>query len=452
MKKILFLFLINLSALAYAQNRYSPMYSAPHAEEYQVEFQFIFRTEWQDLGKLRKLNNRDRLEYKNQYILPTLKYLYGPLNNRAFGNPQRNFDVQVDWAQAKVLQGWVVLPYTYKAQWIIANELTGYNQISVPVPYTAANLETPNWVQCTDSEVTHQTMNLYWYYWDPARPGCDQKEGVHYQNIVITLQKKTPNLKVSYPEYQNLIQVKPGGKILTLTFAFGYVEEVTNPLPDQDLDYGMQQYRDFLSYVRKNSGSVLKETPIYQSEFPGAVNPRKIMGYRFIGYNSGVHLKIDVMAAADVDQMDIFAKSFAHDHDSFFGWFGHSRLGWGFDSDNLVYYLKRQPQYYSISQQYQIIYWAGCNSYSYYTIPFFELKANSQQDPFGTKYLDIISNGLSSYFALNSTNAKIVLRHLINWEKRASYQVILSDLEFAAHRIGADRIMINVLGDEDNSP
>lgn len=96
------------------------------------------------------------------------------------------------------------------------------------------------------------------------------------------------------------------------------------------------------------------------------------MGHRFVGTKSGVSIKIDIVAAADVDQMEIFSRSFARSHDSFFGWFGHSRLGWGFDSDNLVYNLKIHPQIYSISRQYQLVYWAGCNNYSYYTLPFFQ--------------------------------------------------------------------------------
>ena len=42
---------------------------------------------------------------------------------------------------------------------------------------------------------------------------------------------------------------------------------------------------------------------------------------------------INVVAAAGIDQMELFARSFAHDHDGFFGWFGHSRVGSGFDAE-----------------------------------------------------------------------------------------------------------------------
>ena len=56
---------------------------------------------------------------------------------------------------------------------------------------------------------------------------------------------------------------------------------------------------------------------------------------------------------------------------------------------------------------------------------------------------------LPTYFALNSGNANIMLKALIYWEKKTSYQDIVDQLEAKAEDFGA-RVLVNVLGDEDN--
>lgn len=203
-----------------------------------------------------------QVEYKNQYVLPTLKYLYGPMNNRLMGNPQRNFNVEIDWSHASLQNGWVLLPYRYSAVWIINRDLVATNKITVPVPYTAAGLETQKWLRCTDPEPEHQNMELFWYFWDPTRVGCDHKEGSEYQNILIVLKQKTRNQTATYPEYENLFQKRAQGQAFTMTFAFGYTESNPNPQPDQDTDFGIRQYQDFVSYVKKKcSPSSKKKVP-----------------------------------------------------------------------------------------------------------------------------------------------------------------------------------------------
>ena len=45
--------------------------------------------------------------------------------------------------------------------------------------------------------------------------------------------------------------------------------------------------------------------------------------------------------------------------------------GYGFDANYFRSLMKGKPDYYSITSEYQLIYWGGCNSYSYYALPFF---------------------------------------------------------------------------------
>jgi len=191
-----------------------------------------------------------------------------------------------------------------------------------------------------------------------------------------------------------------------------------------------------------------RESPLRQSDI---TEGRTIIGAQFTGVKSGVQIRVSIIAAAGVDQMDIFARSYAQNHESFFAWFGHSRVGAGFDADLFQEKLAHWPAKYSVSPEYQIVYWGGCNSYSYYTNPFFELKSrlNPLGDPNGTSKLDLISNTLPSLFAFNAENAHISLQVLLNWQNPTSYQKWINQIEQHARSRGFE-VMVNVLGDEDN--
>ena len=174
----------------------------------------------------------------------------------------------------------------------------------------------------------------------------------------------------------------------------------------------------------------------------------KPIGTRFLAVSNGVHIEIKVVMNAGIDQMQIFAQSFAHDRDGAFAWFGHSRVGSGFDAVNFRRMTEDNRDYYNPTSDYQLVYWAGCNSYSYYTQPFFQFKATlNPQDPKGTKGLDIISHGLPSYFQMYGHYTSIYLWALLNFKKPISYQTLIKLLE---NKPSSGPLLANVIGDEDN--
>jgi hypothetical protein len=372
------------------------------------------------------------------------------MTHRTLGGVQRGLQVSVNWQAPVSQQGQIYVPYVYRATWLIGPRFLQSTQL-IPVPFSASLLNTPQWANCSDSSHGDPQLSMLWYYWDPTRPGCDHQENLHYQVVKVDLLNPTEMQKNTAPEYDRLFRrTSQNTGDFTLTFAFGYVEEPAQTNPDTDRDSGAYEYQKFLRFMREKTGNVFQEQPIFQREY-GARSPydAKVMGHRFVSQRGNIRIQLNVVMAGDVDQMDIFSKSFAQDHESFFGWFGHSRVGLGFDSDHLIRKLRTEPQKYSVTNKYQLVYWAGCNSYSYYTVPFFDLK-KSLQDPNGTKNLDIVSIGLPSYFALNAINAQVMAKHLLSWQARPTYQTIINELEFEAHKRGFRQVLINVLGDEDN--
>ena len=223
--------------------------------------------------------------------------------------------------------------------------------------------------------------------------------------------------------------------------------------PNKDFDFGMQEYRKFIRYMdRQAKKLMLEKSPITQAEYLNPDFPEKVIGYRYKGLKDGATVEIKVVTSANIDQMNLFAKSYAHDHDGFFAWFGHSRVGSGFDAKTFSTMVNNDKEYFSITPNYQLVYWAGCNSYSYYTLPFFAQKAAAQPvlDPKGTIGLDILSNALPSLFSFNAYNATVTFEALINWTEPTSYQTMITTLEDYGRDEGGVIVLVNVLGDEDN--
>ena len=417
------------------------------AEEYVVNFRALVQSDFKSLEQVRQFSGSQKQSFEEYVLKPTTKFLFGPMTNRSLGGEQKDFGLEILWQEAYLEGGLVIIPYEYSGLWLINKKIRPGRLFELPLPLNTRVVKTPLWKNCTDPLPDHQDFGSFWYYWDPARTGCDHQLGKHFQIIKPQLKKKTAQTTVSYPEYDKMIR----NKKVTLTFGFGYVEDPAEPMPFSDADYGMAEFRSFLSMIRNDLRIYnFKETEILEKEYLGGRRPDRRIGSRFEFEKQGLNLEVKVVASGSVDQMELFAKSFSHDHDAFFGWFGHSRVGNGFDALQFSRILKLNPSYYNLTPDYQMIYWAGCNSYSYYTKPFFDFKANLiPQDVNGTKGLDIISNALQSYFSLNADNAAVLLNSIVNLEQRTSYQTIVNQIERQSNASGIE-VLVNVLGDEDN--
>ncbi len=430
----------------------SKFYSTTGTET-EVEFTAVFKTTDYSLEAIQTMNDDDRKRFKTDYIKPTIKYLFGPLTNAELGGMRTEMNVVVAWDQAFQEKKQVVIPYKYNGIWIVSNKLMKNTKtVTLPLPYNAAQLYTKNWLSCTDSDPEHQTRSFFWYFWDPKRTDCDHVLDQDYQMIDLKFVSNTENTIETYPEYKKLIQSRGIKNNFQMTYAFGYVSDVADANPDIDNDYGMQEYRKFIKFMdRENAELKFVKSAIYQKEYLNPRYPNKQIGYRYSGVLNKVQIEIKVVTSANIDQMELFAQSYAHDHDGYFSWFGHSRVGSGFDAEQFDSMLKYNPEYYSLSSQYQLVYWAGCNSYSYYTQPFFKQKSklDAINDPSGSKNLDIIANGLPSLFSFNADNAIIMHKALMNWENPTSYQKIVSTLEKRAAR-SYTLVLVNILGEEDN--
>ncbi len=424
----------------------TPLFSSPTASENVVRFESHFVSGFKSLEQVQALGPSERQRFVSGEVKPLMKFLFGPGTRRKVGGPKGEDLITVAWERARVVGERVELPIQYRGVWILDAAYAKRDSFVLPVPRTP-ELYTERWKACGDSDPEHATPSFFWYFWDPARFGCDHVRGVHYDDVVFSVGTATVNEPASYPEYPRMIRVKNGVPTLSLTIAFGYATDKQDPNPDTDMDVGANEYRTFLRAVRTWNRE-WKEEIITADQYP-YVHSKLAIGRKFTARLHGVETVIKVVINAGVDQMVLFAESFAHDHDAVFAWMGHSRVGEGFDAAKFRGLLQWHPRHYSISPEYQLIYWGGCNSYSYYTLPFFAFKAGRPGDPAGTRDLDIIAHGLPSYFILNSVNAESLVTAVLNWPARPSYQSILRELEESGAYVGT-KLLAAVLGDEDN--
>lgn len=445
-----------LSITSIAQTKYNLKYNLDSAKEfyskagneYAIDFDAIHLTNYSSLDELQNLPEYQKRNIEQYNIRTSIKYLFGPMTYRHLGGEQKGAKITVKWEAAYVQDGKVILPYHYSGVWLLRSQITPTSKFELPLPLNTEVLRTKNWKKCTDKDPEHQTWSFFWYFWEPKRFGCDHKLGEQFQMIQPVLSNMTTQTEVTYPEYKLML----ADNHMTMTFGFGYVVDPENPQPFKDYDQGMGEFRAFIDSVRSSLQAVsATESKILEKEYNGSLVDERQIGTRFTYSKDGISYEIKIVAAASIDQMEVFAKSFAHDHDDYFGWFGHSRVGGGFDAMAFGQIVNGNPEFYSISSQYQLVYWAGCNSYSYYTKPFFDFKANLiAGDVTGTQGLDIISNTLPSYFSLNAVNAEVLLHALLTAsEHQTSYQAIVDALEDQSNASGAT-VLVNVLGDEDN--
>lgn len=234
--------------------------------ETEVEFTAVFKTTDYSLEAIQTMNDDDRKSFKTDYIKPTIKYLFGPLTNAELGGMRTEMNVVVAWGQAFQEKNQVVIPYKYNGIWIVSNKLMKNTKtVTLPLPYNAAQLYTKNWLSCTDSDPEHQTRSFFWYFWDPKRTDCDHVLDQDYQMIDLKFVSNTENTIETYPEYKKLIQSRGIKNNFQMTYAFGYVSDVTDANPDIDNDYGMQEYRKFIRFMDKENTELnFVKSAIYQ--------------------------------------------------------------------------------------------------------------------------------------------------------------------------------------------
>ena len=334
------------------------------------------------------------------------------------------------------------IEYTYTGTVVLANgPKTTYDIILAKNPqkiYLAGFVGEHN--PCTDEH--YQSEGDFWYFWNPANPGCMLKKDKDY-TIVKAKVERFENTTKTYPEYHNL---PDENGIINIHVLFGMDDNQKgrNPLTSGDINASI--YRDFRDYLLENGYKAKKwtaaEIGVIAKTKDGA-NPyvetftKEKIAYRFFFGPTAIN--------EDSLAFHWFYKD-AIENSSVMLYGGHSGLGGHLDLASIEQNLGTEIKFNT--KKYQIFFFDSCTSYKYYNTQYFERKVTSK-DPNGTKKLDIFTNGLSTYFHVMPESNRAVA---IAFEKALGYATAgngFVSYQSLAKQIDSDNLF-GINGDEDN--
>lgn len=295
---------------------------------------------------------------------------------------------------------------------------------------------------CTDEH--YNSEGDFWYFWNPDQPGCRLKLDRDYTKVLAKVTRKT-NSQQTYPEYERLVDSNGTVKISLL---MGMDEPENGKDPNKSSDTNADNFRQIkealirIGYKNEKASSeelsaILPEgTKAYVENFTKEIT------------KDGRKIRLLVQIFFGPSGIDEESTAFhymlkdALENSSIMIYDGHSGLGGHLDLASIeeTEGFKIKPN----KNRYQIYFFNSCSSYSYYNTMFFERKKTAK-DPKGTKNLDILTNGLATYFyVMHDTNLSLI-KSVELWasgRNLVSYQTLAKQIDSGN--------LFGVNGDEDN--
>lgn len=352
------------------------------------------------------------------------------------GKPQINFKIEFTDVQAGTSSGRIKLIYRFTGRTVFdKGAFKPGPLVNVPIRlplspdliYTQSlsvkNGEPFNY--CTDEH--YNSEGDFWYFWDPKQKGCKLASD---KKVVLNIKgqlKVIPNSKNRYPNYKQLYGSNGNDKTLQITLLIGYIDDLPNYKVGNTKDISYANFMTIGRDLEKRGFTSMRDSDHYKDNFRITYSGREIKGANFLRHyfstiqtEDGRTLKVVVrmlLADTDIGSMDSTFHNFlvpAFEESDVLIYDGHSGLGANLDISSF-------PDVQFDKNKYQLFFFNGCSSYSYYNGMFFEAKG-------GTKNLDIVNSGLETSSDSVVRNANAFLRNIISG-KLASYGTILHYLE-----------------------
>ena len=377
----------------------------------------------------------------NEEIENQINHLFGPMGEATItAVPKGNHKI-TNVKITKVSGSTYRATYEYTGTIVLQNGPNDSYQILLPNSpdkiYSLGMAGSHN--PCTDEH--YQSEGDFWYFWNPARPGCKLRENSDYRKIDAKI-KRISNTVQTFPEYDRLVN---DGKI-DFSILMGMDNASQGRDPNSSSDINANNYRDIKakliewgyanrmwtdSEIKTYAGKAFEPMP-HVEEFTKKVGSVTMQIHLFFG-PSGID-----------EESSAFHHFFKNgiEKSSVTIYDGHSGLGGHLDLPSIenTEGFKMTPN----KSRYQIYFFNSCSSYTYYNTMFFDRK-KSASDPNGTKNLDILTNGLSTYFnVMHETNMALIqaVEYWASGKAKMSYQTIAKKIDSGN--------LFGINGDEDN--
>lgn len=384
-----------------------------------------------------------------------IQHLYGPMSDtNPKAAPKGTYRLSRISVTSTHQGGLYRAQYAYEGEIVV--QFTKRTTYRVPLPVNPDRVYQAGLVgenaPCTDPH--YQTEGDFWYFWSPKHVGCPLREGVDFTYVTGDLDIQE-NTKETFPEYKKLLD---DSGTLRIDLLIGLIDgEKYSTDVDKSRDPGATEYREVHRWLLDKGfeGRIwtsnetqeylrglgyadrFKYTPRIE-ELKKTTPTGTLLVRMFFGYTE---------VSEDADVFHYVYKD-GLENASVMLYAGHSGLGGNLDLDDLeaTHGFKIELP----KNRYQIYLFDSCSSYSYYNSRYFDRK-KTDQDPSGTKNLDILTNGLSSIVSDGAQTVEKIISAFdayLTSNKATSYQTLIRSIT-QGYTWGD--YLTGVNGDEDNA-
>ncbi|MEK2644228.1 hypothetical protein [Bdellovibrio sp. BCCA] len=263
--------------------------------------------------------------------------------------------------------------------------------------------------KCTDEH--YNSFGDFWYFYDPFRFGCEQLREAPLASPVVVKISALKQMDDADAQLDKVRGDNGNGDLFQITTINGFSEDATNPGDDGRLSF--EEVNQWLREAGFTETVIakFKNRPVHQ--FDKAVRKKD---------GTTVQIRVTrLLAETGVMSKNVtFAKFFkeAVKQSDVIIYAGHSGLGGNLDIGSLE--EKAGPLEFN-NRKHQIFFFDGCSSYSYYLSMFEAQKSKGK--------IDILTNGLSSYFAYEAPIHIQFMKRLFKVNDNPTWGEILKDME-----------------------
>jgi hypothetical protein len=280
---------------------------------------------------------------------------------------------------------------------------------------------------CVDFGAHDVDSGSMWYYYRPHAPRCKlQEEDV--VKLAAEVSVSPVNTTGKFPEYHKVWE----DGVLRVVAVFGKYEDGATTSSDA----GIAAYNAFLSRIgAKLSDNGVKTTPESVGSNPGVEVPEVVFEARL---DEGRDVVVTAILVDNVRTAgaDFTARYEALSRDAdMIAYNGHAGLG----ANIRALASKGDWQ----QGQYAIVFMNGCDTYAYVDNSIFDAHAavNSDDDR-GSKYVDVVTNAMPSFFRSMPAATMAIVGGLLSYDEPQTYEQIFK-------KIDRSEVVI-VSGEEDN--
>ncbi len=280
---------------------------------------------------------------------------------------------------------------------------------------------------CVDTGAHDVTRGSMWYYYRPEAWGCDIDEN-DIVSIDVDVSISDINTTGKYPEYHKVWE----DDVLKVVAVFGKYEDGAT----SSFDAGIRAYDRFnVAVGQELAGLDLTTVPASVPSAPG-VNMPEVQYLARFSDNRAVEvttLLVDNVRTAPSSFNQRYAELSA-DADLIV-YNGHAGLGANIRA------LAAKGDWET--GQYAMVFMNGCDTYAYVDSALADAHtAVNDDDPDGTKYLDIVTNAMPSFFHSMPNATMALVRGLMDYDDPKTYEQMFVDIDSAE--------VVLVSGEQDN--